>query len=46
MKLTSYRLKDRVHIQDMDRAGLITTQIEVGLSGQLRRRLEEIRAER
>ena len=46
MKLTSYRLKDRVHIQDMDRAGLIAAQIEAGLSGHLRRRLEEIRAER
>ena len=46
MKLTSYRFKDRLHIQDMDRAGLITAQIEAGLSGQLRRRLEEIRAER
>jgi len=46
MKLTSYRLKDRLHIQDMDRAGLITAQIEAGLSGKLRRRLEEIRAER
>jgi len=46
MKLTSYRLKDRVHIQDMDSAGLITAQIEAGLSGELRRRLEEVRAER
>jgi hypothetical protein len=46
MKLTSYRLKDRVHIQDMDRAGLITVQMEAGLSGELRRRLEEIRTER
>ena len=46
MKLTSYRLKDRLHIQDMDRAGLITAQIEAGISGELRRRLEEIRAER
>src|ERR1039458_4237675 len=45
MKLTSYRLKDRLHIQDMDCAGLITAQIEVGLSVELRRRLEEIRAE-
>jgi hypothetical protein len=45
MKLTSYRLKDRLHIQDMDRARLVTAQIEVGLSVELRRRLEEIRAE-
>ena len=46
MKLTSYRLKDRLHIQDMDRAGLITAQIEAGLSSELRRRLEEVRSER
>jgi hypothetical protein len=29
----------------MDRARLVTAQIEVGLSVELRRRLEEIRAE-
>lgn len=46
MKLTSYRLKDRRHIQDMERAGLINAQIEAGLSGELLRRLEEIRTER
>ena len=45
MKLTSYGLKDRLHIQDMDGAGLITAQIEAGLSGDLRRRLKEIRTE-
>jgi hypothetical protein len=45
-KLTIYGLKDRLHIQDMDSAGLIAAQIEAGLSGELRRRLEEIRAER
>ena len=28
MKLTSYRLKDRVHIQDLDGVGLITQDIE------------------
>ena len=44
MKLTSYRLKDRVHIQDMDAAGLITAQIEGGLPDELRRRLAEIRS--
>jgi hypothetical protein len=44
MKLTSYRLKDRVHIQDMDNAGLITPAIEAGLPAQFRRRLAEIRA--
>ena len=44
MKLTSYRLKDRVHIQDMDSVGLITPEIEAGLSEPLRARLAEIRA--
>jgi hypothetical protein len=44
MKLTSYRLKDRVHIQDMDSVGLITPEIEAGLSETLRVRLAEIRA--
>jgi hypothetical protein len=28
MKLASFRLKDRVHIQDLDGVGLITTEIE------------------
>ncbi len=32
MKLTSFRLKDRVHIQDMDSVGLITPEIEASLS--------------
>jgi len=44
MKLTSYLLKDRVHIQDMDAAGLITAEVEGGLLGELRRRLVEIRS--
>ncbi len=44
MKLTSYRLKDRVHIQDLDAVGLITPEIEGGLSEPLRARLREVRA--
>ncbi len=44
MKLTSFRLKDKVHIQDMDSVGLITTEIEAGLSDPLRARLAEVRA--
>jgi hypothetical protein len=44
MKLTSYRLKDRVHIQDMDAVGLITPEIEAELPDLLRARLEEVRA--
>ncbi len=44
MKLTSYRLKDRVHIQDLDGVGLITPAIEAGLPATLRTRLTEVRA--
>ncbi len=44
MKLTSFRLKDKVHIQDMDSVGLITPEIEAGLSPLLRERLAEVRA--
>ena len=44
MKLTSYRLKDRVHIQDLDAVGLITPEIEAQLSDFLRARLREVRA--
>ena len=44
MKLTSFRLKDKVHIQDLDGAGLITREIEASLSEALRERLKEVRA--
>ena len=44
MKLTSFRLKDQVHIQDMDSVGLITPEIENSLSAALRERLEKVRA--
>jgi hypothetical protein len=44
MKLTSFRLKDKVHIQDLDSVGLITPEIESGLSEPLRQRLQEVRA--
>lgn len=44
MKLTSYRLKDRVHIQDMDAVGLITSEVAAGLPEVLRARLREVRA--
>ena len=44
MKLTSYRLKDRVHIQDLDGVGLITPEIEAQLPELLRNRLAETRA--
>jgi hypothetical protein len=44
MKLTSFRLKDGAHIIDLDEAGLITPEIEAGLSPVLRQRLAEARA--
>jgi hypothetical protein len=44
MKLTSYRLKDRVHIQDLDAVGLISPEIEAQLPELLKNRLAEIRA--
>ena len=44
MKLTSFRLKDQVHIQDLDGVGLITPEIEQTLSAPLLARLGEVRA--
>ena len=44
MKLTSFRLKDQVHIQDLDGAGLITSSMEAALSPLLRQRLAQVRA--
>ena len=44
MKLTSYRLKDRAHIQDLDAVGLITQETEHSLSDLFKKRLAEIRA--
>jgi hypothetical protein len=44
MKLTSYWLQDRVHVQDLDAVGLITPEIEARLSDLLRARLREVRA--
>ena len=43
MKLTSFRLKDQVHIQDMDSVELITAQIEEQLSDTLRERRAQVR---
>ena len=45
MKLTSFRLKDKTHIVDMDSVGLITPEIEAGLPDALRDRLQQVRAE-
>ena len=44
MKLTSYRLKDEMHLKDLDEAGLITPEIEARLSPLQRERLRETRA--
>lgn len=46
MKLTSFRLRDKVHIQDLDSARLITPEIEDGLAVLLQNRLAEVRASR
>lgn len=46
MKLTAFRLKDKVHVQDMDHAGLITPEMEQTLTPLLRDRLAEVRATR
>ncbi len=46
MKLTSFRLKDKVHIQDLDGVGLITPEVEASLTPVLLERLAEVRATR
>lgn len=43
MKLTSFRLKDQTHLQDLDEAGLITPEVEAALSPVLHERLTEVR---
>lgn len=43
MKLTSFRLKDQVHVKDLDEAGLITPEIEEDLTPKM---LERLRAAR
>ena len=44
MKLTSFRLKDQVHVQDLDGAGLLTKSMEDALSPLLQERLAKVRA--
>lgn len=44
MKLTSFRAKDEAHLKDLDEAGLISPEIEAGLSAILRGRLLQVRA--
>jgi hypothetical protein len=43
MKLSSYRLKDQVHIKSMDAAGLITPEVEAKLPAELSARLQHVR---
>ncbi len=43
MKLSSNRLKDQVHIQSMDTAGLITSDVEHTLTPELAARLKHVR---
>ena len=45
MKLTSFRLKDKVHLVDLDSVGLITPEIEQALPAALRERLDQVRKE-
>ncbi|HLG98988.1 MAG TPA: hypothetical protein VKX49_21940 [Bryobacteraceae bacterium] len=45
MKVTSFRLQDKVHLLDMDTVGLITPEIEANLPVLLRDRLMQVRAE-
>jgi hypothetical protein len=45
MKLTSYRLKDRVHVQDLLQLKLITKKVEASLPQALRKRLDEVKAD-
>jgi len=44
MKLTSFRLKDQAHLKDLEEAGLLTAEMEAGLSEILRDRLAQVRA--
>ncbi len=44
MKLTSFRASDDAHLKDLDEAGLITPEIEAGLSSTLAQRLAQVRA--
>jgi hypothetical protein len=44
MKLTSYRLKDEMHVKDLDEAGVITPEIESQLSSIQRERFRQTRA--
>jgi hypothetical protein len=44
MKLISFRAKDEAHLKDLDEAGVITPEVEAGLSPMLAERLAQVRA--
>jgi len=44
MKLAAFRIKDQMHLKDMDQAGLISAAIERDLSPLHSARLAEVRA--
>lgn len=46
MKLTSFRMKDQLHLKDLDSARLLTPEIEASLTEPLRVRLAQVRAAR
>lgn len=46
MKHTSFRMKDQLHLKDLDSARLITAEIEASLPEVLLARLKEVRAAR
>jgi len=46
MKLTSFRLKDQMHLKDLEEAGLLTPEIERSLSPVLLERLAAVRSSR
>ena len=43
MKLTSFRLRDQMHLKDLDEAGLIVRDVEDALPDVLRERLRQVR---
>jgi hypothetical protein len=43
MKLSSFRLKDQVHVKSMDAAGLITPEVEATLPAGVLTRLQQVR---
>lgn len=44
MKLSSFRLKDQVHVQVMQASGLITAEVEGQLPSELQARLAQVRS--